>query len=412
MEDRLASLWQELGRRTDYERCERPRASRFSLVGMEALVARLGHPERASPVLHVAGSKGKGTVCHFLERALRASGFRTGLYTSPHLSDWRERVQISGVPAADPLLADALERTLGSAAGDETFFDLLTAAAFDAFRMAEVQIAVVEVGLGGRADSTNVVRPLAAAVTSIEGEHLEVLGPTLADVAREKAGIFKAGAQLWCGEDLPPEALAVVEASALRLSTPLRRAFATAEPMGLSAHPLRHTRRHGALAHAMLESLPAPWSRAAEQLHFLPREGLSVPGRWELRRLADGREAILDVAHTENSLRPLLAAFRAAYPDPRNRGVLIALREEKDPIALARALGPAPAGERWWAAPAGDHPRSADPRALAAAFGASVWSTPDCPPGPRAWLVTGSTYLVGALRPQTYAVECAEAVRT
>lgn len=411
MREGLENLWKRLVERTDYETCARPRAARFSLDPAEGLVTAMGRPERAYATLHVAGSKGKGTLAHFLERGLRRAGFRTGLYLSPHLSDWRERIQVGGAPAPDPILAAALESVLAASRGGETFFDLLTAAAFDAFRRAGVEIAVVEVGLGGRADSTNVVAPLAACVTSIEGEHLEVLGPTLADVAAEKAGVFKPGAAAWRGEDLPPEALAVLARRAAEAGQPLRDAAREPVPAGVAAHPLPHVRRHGALAAAMLASLPEPWPRAAAALRGAPPEAFELPGRWETRLLPDGRTAILDVAHTERSLRPLLAAFRARHPDPARRGVLLALRQEKDPVALARALGPIPEGERWWTAPAGDHPRGADPAALAAAFGARPLARPDFPAGPAALLVTGSTYLVGALRPRTRAAApAAEAV--
>jgi len=401
MDDRLVSLWRALGARTDYETCARPRAARFSLDGMRGLVAALGHPERSYAVLHVAGSKGKGTLAHALAQGLTLAGFRTGLYLSPHLSDWRERIQVNGAFAPDAVLADALRAVLARAAGGETFFDLLTAAAFESFRLSKVQIAVVEVGLGGRADSTNVVSPLAAAVTSIEAEHMEVLGPTLAHVAAEKAGVFKSGASLWRGEDLPDAARAVLEQRAAELGAPLRCAQEHAVPAGLLEHPLPHVQRHGALAVAMLAQLREPWSRAAAALAAAPASAWQFPGRWETRACADGRRVIFDLAHTERSLRAVLAAFRARHPDPDTRGVLFALREEKDPVALARALGPAPEGERWWTAPAGDHPRSADPQRLAAAFGARALETPGFPQEARVLLVTGSTYLVGALRPET-----------
>ena len=121
----LASLWLELKRRTDYEHCQRPRATRFSLAGMEALMVALGHPERAIPFLHVAGSKGKGSVCHFLAKGLGGVGLRTGLYTSPHLVNWRERIRVNGVEAGDATLENSLGQVLEASTGEETFFDLL-----------------------------------------------------------------------------------------------------------------------------------------------------------------------------------------------------------------------------------------------------------------------------------------------
>jgi dihydrofolate synthase/folylpolyglutamate synthase len=406
MNNRLHALWDELTGRTDYERCARPRAARFDLSGMAGLVERLGHPERSYQVLHVAGSKGKGTLCHFLERGLRAAGQRTGLYTSPHLQDWRERILVGGAGLPDDALADAIEEVLAASRGEETFFDLMTATAFVAMRAAGVEVGVVEVGLGGRSDSTNVVQPAAAAVTSIELEHVEVLGPTVEAIAGEKAGVFKTGSALWRGDGLPPAALRVLESRAASVNETLRSAPEgdAGVPPGLRAHPLAHVRRLGALATAMLSALPDPGVRAAAALHRLSTRELEVAGRWERRRLADGRSVILDLAHTASSLRPLLAAFRAAHPDAATRGVLLALREEKDPAQLAAALGVPPPGERWWTCPAGNHPRGADPLHLATAFGATPLAAPGFPAGPKTLLVTGSTYLVGALRSLTFAL--------
>jgi dihydrofolate synthase/folylpolyglutamate synthase len=410
MDGRLESLWRALGARTDYESCARPRAARFRLDGMERLVAALGHPERSYAVLHVAGSKGKGTLAHALAYGLRGAGFRTGLYLSPHLSDWRERIQVDGAFAPDAVLADALQAVLARAEEGATFFDLLTAAAFETFRRCAVEIAVIEVGLGGRADSTNVVAPLAAAVTSIEAEHLEVLGPTLAHVAAEKGGVFKPGVALWRGEDVPPEARVVLERRAIEVGGELRDASARPVPRGLAEHPLPHVRRLGALAVAMLAVTRAPWSRAADVLAAAPASAWQFPGRWETRALPGGRTALFDVAHSERSLRAVLTAFRARHPDAASRGVVFALRDETDPDALAHALGPAPDGERWWTARAGDHPRSADPQRLARAFGAQALAAPALPDGVPHLLVTGSTYLVGALRPATTPLRAEESL--
>ena len=257
---------------------------------------------------------------------------------------------------------------------------------------------VLEVGLGGRADSTNVVAPVAALVTAIEYEHADVLGDTLAAIALEKCGIFKPGAQLWVGCDLPQEALAVATEQAAALDLKLRMPAIDAGDRW--PHPLPVQRANLALAHAVLANLPNPLHAGAAALRALAPEELCVPGRWEHRRAADGRTVVFDIAHTVESLVPVLAAFREIYPQER-RGVVFALRDDKDAAGLAAALGPRPGGERWFATWAGDHPRSADPSTIAASFAAEVLATPALPPGPEVLLVTGSTYLVGALRPQT-----------
>ncbi|MCP4093076.1 MAG: hypothetical protein GY747_06465 [Planctomycetes bacterium] len=404
--NRLARLWTELCNRTDYESCSRPRAARFRLDTIHGLLERLGNPQTEVPALHVAGSKGKGTVSHFMERGLRSAGFKTGLYTSPHLSDWRERIRVDGDFAADEHLADAFQAVLDASGGEETFFDLLTAAAILTFKNSACDIMILETGLGGRFDSTNVVEPLASAVTSIELEHVDVLGPELADIAFEKAGIFKPNATLWCGRNIPESAMKVLAEQAALCDGQLHMPATGAAAAAGFDHPQVHMRDNFALAAAMLATLPRPFSKTAEFLYELAtQEGaLDLPGRWERRLLPDGRTVILDVAHSANSLASVLQAFRSSYPEQK-RGVVLALRDDKDPQELADSIiervGPHPIGEQWWTAPAGDHPRSADPARIAACFGATALKGVALPAGPEILLVTGSTYLVGAVRPQT-----------
>lgn len=399
--NRLKTLWTELCARTDYESCSRPRAARFRLDTIQGLVERLDGVHRALPVLHVAGSKGKGSVCAYLSKGLTAAGIKTGTYASPHLSDWRERIQVDGHFLEDVAYVAAIEAVLAVSAGDETFFDLLTAVALVAFRDAGCAIVVLETGLGGRSDSTNVVLPLAAAVTSIELEHVDVLGADLATIAQEKAGIFKAESLLFAGAGLPDSALAVLQETADKLGQSL--VVAPTSVPGFH-HPQAHMQANFALAVSILRSLPRPFSAAADILTTLPSAALRLPGRWEHRQLADGRLVVLDVAHSTSSLCSVLQHFRAAFPDDI-RGVVLALRDDKDADQLAaeldQHLGPRPASESWWTAPAGDHPRSAAPDTIALSFDAEALSEPGFPLGPEVLLITGSTYLVGALRPQT-----------
>ena len=382
----LASLWLELKNRTDYESCQRPRAVRFSLDGMKALMAHLGHPERAIPFLHVAGSKGKGSVCHFLEKGLRAAGFKTGLYTSPHLVDWRERIRVNGVEAEDSAVENALRQVLEASAGEETFFDLLTATALVVFRDSDCDVAVMETGLGGRFDSTNVVHSMAAVVTSVEAEHLDVLGPTLKDVGREKVGIFKAQSINWSAV---PWLESAEKFQIFKISEE------DAKDIG---YPQPHMQANFQLAGAVLGSLPAPFAQASGALAELSAQDLVIAGHWQKETTADGRPVVFDTAHSHASLKAVLAAFRKQWPTA-NRGVVFALRDDKDAADLAKSLGSAPAGEDWWVCPAGDHPRSADPVRIAPLFGAQSLSQPQFPKGPEVLLVTGSTYLVGALLP-------------
>jgi dihydrofolate synthase / folylpolyglutamate synthase len=178
------------------------------------LLERLGHPHRQVPVIHVAGTNGKGSVCAYLSSVLTAAGYRVGRYTSPHLVNWSERITLNGQPIATEALMEALqqvESVIDPAQPSPTQFEVLTAAAWQIFAVARVEVAVIEVGLGGRLDATNVCdRPLATIIASLSREHWQRLGPTLADIAREKAGILKAGCPAILGP-LPTEATQVVK---------------------------------------------------------------------------------------------------------------------------------------------------------------------------------------------------------
>ena len=169
--------------------------ARFKLERMEALVASLGNPQKAYPTIHVAGTKGKGSVCVLCAYALQAAGYKVGLYTSPHLDDYAERIQINSqfIPHAD--LAGMVERIKPYVAAipELTTFEITTALAFWYFERQHVDAAVIEVGLGGRLDATNVVRPIVSVITSISYDHTLLLGNTLTQIAAEKAGIIKPG---------------------------------------------------------------------------------------------------------------------------------------------------------------------------------------------------------------------------
>jgi len=192
---------------------------KLGLERIRAAMELLGNPHLAVPVLHVAGTNGKGSTCAFAEAALRAAGLRTGLYTSPHLFHFCERIRVAGEPVAEQYAADLLEemvRRVPWALRDDglTFFELATAMAFLAFARERVQVAVVEVGLGGRLDATNVVEPLACAVAPIGLDHVQWLGPTLSHVAAEKAGIFKRGAPVVSAGQPRPAAEALARRAA------------------------------------------------------------------------------------------------------------------------------------------------------------------------------------------------------
>lgn len=196
----------------------------LGLQRIQRLLADLGNPHHRVPIIHVAGTNGKGSVCAYLSAVLTEAGYRVGRYTSPHLVDWNERICLN----EQPISTDALQELLlqvKAAIPEEledspTQFEVITAAAWLYFAQQQVDIAVIEVGLGGRLDSTNVCQsPLVTIITSLSREHWQNLGPTLADIAREKAGILKPGCPAVVGQ-LPPEAKAVVEQRIQELECP------------------------------------------------------------------------------------------------------------------------------------------------------------------------------------------------
>ncbi|MGH7740912.1 MAG: bifunctional folylpolyglutamate synthase/dihydrofolate synthase, partial [Candidatus Eiseniibacteriota bacterium] len=187
------------------------RKDKLGLDGERALMTALGEPQTRFRSVHVAGTNGKGSVCACIERVLREAGHRTGLFTSPHLVDFRERIRVDGRWADEAQLAERLEYLQALPAGrDRTFFEVCTALAFDDFAARGVEWAVVEVGLGGRLDCTNVIAPEVCAITSIGLDHTEILGDSIEKIAAEKAGIIKPGVPVVLSPGLDERALAVI----------------------------------------------------------------------------------------------------------------------------------------------------------------------------------------------------------
>src|SRR5271154_5378062 len=183
---------------SDFERLRivRYNNDNFNLDRMRLLLKRLGNPHEQFRSVHIAGTKGKGSTCAMVAAMLQANGYKVGLYTSPHLVDIRERIVINGemIPQASfARLVRLMESSIARIKPTPTYFDVLTAIAFKYFADHKVDIAVIETGLGGRLDSTNVIRPDVTAITSISHDHMAQLGPTLGHIATEKAGIFKPG---------------------------------------------------------------------------------------------------------------------------------------------------------------------------------------------------------------------------
>lgn len=327
--------------------------SKFGLERTVALLEALGDPHRRMPVVHVAGTNGKGSVCATLDALLRARGLRVGRYTSPHLVDFRERFLVDGraIPA-DDIVAFVDRWTSEVERLGATFFEATTAMAFDAFARAEVDVAVIETGLGGRLDSTNVVSPVVAVVTSIGIDHTEYLGDTREAIAAEKAGIFKAGAPAVIGESDPPirDLLATLArehgASAIRTvsderaprdvsvsHTGTRFTLTLGEETRALRTPLMGA--HQALNAAVaLNALDAAGPGFATSLETAERalEAVRLPGRFQ-----ESGRFIFDVAHNPDGAA-VLAATLASVGAARPVVALLAVLADKDWRGVMRAL--------------------------------------------------------------------------
>src|SRR5512140_1468041 len=193
----------------------------FNLDRMRALMAELDNPQDRYPTVHVAGTKGKGSTCALIAAGMQAAGLKVGLYTSPHLLDYTERIQIDGTPVSHEGLVDLVEKIKPAVASVPrlTTFEITTALAFMYFAQEHVDAAVIEVGLGGRLDATNVLLPKVSVITSLSYDHTAVLGDTLTQIAGEKAGIIKPGVPVVSAPQ-QPEALEVLELRAAEHKAP------------------------------------------------------------------------------------------------------------------------------------------------------------------------------------------------
>ncbi|HKP30855.1 MAG TPA: Mur ligase family protein, partial [Gemmatimonadales bacterium] len=285
---------------------------RFGLERTQALLDALGRPDRVFPVIHIGGTNGKGSVSTLVAETLEGAGWRTGLYTSPHLISFRERYRVNGVPITEQAVASWVRFLRPSIEEhDATFFEVGTALAFADFAARGVEIAVVEVGLGGRLDSTNVVHPVVSAVSHIALDHQKYLGDTLEEIATEKAWIAKPGAPFVVGEpraDLVEvlrreggKAVRSIDANAildLRVVPPGARYEGS---LGLAG---AHQKRNAAVARAVLEALPERYRPADTDVRSA-FAGARVPGRLDRH----GRW-LFDVAHNPDGMRALVRALR------------------------------------------------------------------------------------------------------
>jgi dihydrofolate synthase/folylpolyglutamate synthase len=298
---------------------------KFGLANITRLCAALGDPQDAFRSVIVAGTNGKGSVTAMVETALRAAGHRTARYTSPHLVRLEERFVIEGREVAPEVLEAAAARVRevaealvasGGLAALPTFFECTTAIAFDLFRDARIDVAVLEVGLGGRLDATNIVSPIAAAIVSIDFDHEEQLGHTLTAIAAEKAGVVKPGIPVVCGP-LPAEALDVIakvcdEQRATLMRTDTDAALAARVASLPIALPGAHQKANAAVALRLLQAIDRDTARGLRVDDEAMRTGVTTaawPGRLETF-IRNGCRVLLDAAHNPAGARALASYLR------------------------------------------------------------------------------------------------------
>jgi len=346
---------------------------KFGLDNIRAICDALDHPQEAWSSVLVAGTNGKGSVAAMVEAGLRASGRRTGLYTSPHLIRLEERFAIDGRPvdpdrmrsaASRVLRAIASARARGALLTDPTFFEATTAVAFDLFREAGVEVAVLEVGLGGRFDATNLVVPAAGAITTIDLDHQQLLGHTLAAIAAEKAGIVKPGMRLVVGERKPEAVDVIAAACASQGATMIPAWDGVAAAVATRAGGLasmdagvslslrtprhdygevslslrgRHQADNAVVAVRLLEALGPAGLHVPPGAVQAALTSTRWPGRLDLRRLDGGRSVLLDAAHNPAGAG-VLASYLSEFA-PSGLPLVFAIMKDKDaPGTLAPLL--------------------------------------------------------------------------
>ena len=347
----------------------------FGLENTRKLAALAGNPQEKLRFIHVAGTNGKGSTCAMLESTYRAAGLRVGLFTSPHLVSFRERIQVNRQLISENelvRLVEEIQPLLKQFPADNhlTLFEVVTIMALKFFAEQKCDLVIWETGLGGRLDATNIVTPLASVITNIAFDHQQWLGDTLEKIAAEKAGIIKPGIPVVTATD-EPSALAVIEKIAREKNAPLTTVAADGNPplakfaalcRDAATSPLlgEHQKLNAALALATVEVLQRQIPVAAEKI----REGLqnvNWPGRLQLIEKSDGQKFLLDGAHNVASAKVLREALEKNFPN-KERTLVLGVLQDKDWQHICEILSPL-AGKIFAVPVASD--RSANPKELA-----------------------------------------------
>jgi dihydrofolate synthase/folylpolyglutamate synthase len=330
------------------------RGSKYGIERMLEFSKRLGHPENAFPIIHVAGTNGKGSVCVMLERIYRAAGLETGLFTSPHLIHQGERIQVNReilgesqiLKYTNEFLPIALEMSESHPDHHPSFFEWMTAMAFIHFQTQKVDLAIIETGLGGRLDSTNVVNPEISVITSVGLDHTEILGEKIQEIAREKAGIIKANKPVILGK-MPQEAQQVVMAVAAQKKAPVYCIEQYFTEKTLPQTNLQGSVQRWNAATSMLvtdilhKKFPVPQKTRSRALM-----DISWQGRWSTEK-AGTRTLIFDAAHNADALEALAENLKKLPKKPiivagftgsvrKTSGMLPTLRAHAEKLILVQ----------------------------------------------------------------------------
>jgi dihydrofolate synthase/folylpolyglutamate synthase len=410
---------------------------RFDLTNMRSLLEMLGNPHHRLRAVHVAGTKGKGSTCAMMASVLQAAGYRAGLFTQPHLHTFRERIQVNQRLITEEELVALLEQLKPSLEQlpDPSTFEIMTAMAFLYFLQQEVDFAVIETGLGGRLDTTNVIEPLVSVITSISYDHTYILGDTLEEIAGEKAGIIKEGKPVICAPQRPAAAQVIAD-TCLERNAPLillgrdwlwERTEASLEGQGLTVTS-RMLNGEGLLNHGEMEGFWIPFlgpfqvvnaTTAIATLDQLRRRGVQLsrknvteglrsarwPGRLEI--LGHRPLLVMDGAHNVDSIQRMMKTLVDDVPfdrlfviagfsaDKDIAGMMGELTTRADELILSKSI----------------HPRSADPHAILRKAGSNrarltaindvpsaLWETLERTDEEDLVCVTGSLFVVAEAR--------------
>ena len=398
---------------------------KLGLENIRHLCDALGHPERSFVSLHVAGTNGKGSVTAMVHAALVAAGIRAARYTSPHLVRLNERFVVGSEPVDDGTLEIVADDVLNAIDRPPTFFEATTAMAFEIFKRAGVEVAVIEVGLGGRFDATNVLEPPVGAITSIALDHEQHLGHTVDRIAFEKAGIIKPGMTVVCGA-LPDAAMDVVRgvaaergarlveaAQAARVQSTMEdgRARVTIETSRHRYGPVllalrgEHQVGNAAVAAALLEAAREKGLTIPDGSVTRGFETVDWPARLELLSLPDGARVLLDAAHNPEGARALRDYLARWHPE--RPALVVGIMRDKDAEAILRELLPvtssvvAAAADTPRALPASElasRVKAVDAAKLVVACTDVATAVDTALAANRTVVVAGSIFLAGAVR--------------